>query len=184
MFIQAVLCASALLIGCTKAPVRESSSQEDDPAASVPDIYKPFWGQTFSLADEATLRAALPFERVALERRASMTIGPNYRVVFHRSGLAELDDKGGPAVGRFTSDLDSYSYARLCYLIQRSRFDTLSPSYTIGAVTDQETVIVTVTDSSGEHTVSEYGLVGPIELWTIQETIDGLRAQTLWEPVK
>jgi hypothetical protein len=184
MLLPSILCASIMFLGCTKTPVDESSRPDADSPVNVPDIYKPFWRSTLPSADGAAVLAALPFERVALERRASMTTAPNYRVVFHRSGLAELDDKGGPSIGRFTSYLDSSSYARLCYLIERSHFGALRPNYDIGFVTDQETVVVTVVSSSGEHTVSEYGLAGPIELWTIQQTIDGLRAQTLWQPAK
>ena len=39
------------------------------------------------------------------------------------------------------------------------------------------------TSASGATVDSDYGSVGPIDLWAIQELIDGIREQTEWKAV-
>src|SRR5690348_2725301 len=120
-----LLCTVLLLAACKRSdstPEENLSSDEPLPA-DLPDLYRSFWhGNAASEEEDAANSNNLPCEWIALERRSTMTAAPNYRVVFHRSGLAELDDRGGPTPQRFTGTLDSGSYARLCYLIERSGF--------------------------------------------------------------
>jgi hypothetical protein len=176
-----LLGVAAFLVGCGKPKQHVSSDLDGVLPNDLPAVYQPFWDQSIASNDERAPRAKLPYDRIALERRSGMATAPDYRVVFHRSGLAELDDQGGSPRGRFKSEIHPASYARLCF-IERSRFESLPRDYHYPA-SDQDTAIVSVASSSGKHTVSEYGEVGPIELWTIQQTIDGLKAGLRWEPV-
>lgn len=179
----AMLIVSAFCAACSKSSVQKISDIDVEPVDATPEVYKPFWPGTYSPKTEAELRNTLPFEQVALERHATMTEHPDYRVVFHRSGLAEMDVKGGPSKGRFTSQIGADNYARLCYLIERTRFDTMLADYS-ATTSDSEKVIVTVAGSGGVRSVSDYGMAGPLDMWTIQETIDALKAGCVWEAVK
>jgi hypothetical protein len=44
--------------------------------------------------------------------------------------------------------------------------------------------IVMVSAGKSQKTVTDYGAIGPIQLWTIEELIDGARERTDWKPVR
>jgi hypothetical protein len=105
-------------------------------------------------------------------------------MVLHRDGKAELNAQDHlPKLGRFAGEVDIVDYGRLCYLIENSHFNELRPSYK-GAWSDDATCIVTVTTGTTSKEVSDYGNAGPIELWAIQELLDGIRHKIEWKPVK
>jgi hypothetical protein len=68
----------------------------------------------------------------------------------------------------------------LSYLL-RSKLSGLSDHYESGW-SDQQTITVTVTTSGNSKTVSEYGGMGPIELWGIQEAIAAIAQGVDWRP--
>jgi hypothetical protein len=151
--------------------------------------------------------AALPYEGITLERSNCMVQCPAYKVTLHRAspagqgretsddrlGLAELHaevpersrynyirlfpEKSGDFVGR----VDIWTYGRLCYLLRTSQFDTISDRYAANW-TDARTITVTATAGGKTKVVSEYGGVGPSELWGIQQAIDSIAQIINWTP--
>lgn len=85
-----------------------------------------------------------------------------------------------PALGHFVGEVDIFTYGRLCYLIDHSQFKSFKDWYEAGW-TDDSTCIVTAVSGATQKRVSEYGAVGPIELWGIQQTIDSLRLGIEWK---
>ncbi len=151
--------------------------------------------------------AALPYESITLERSRCMLPCPAYKVTLYRGspagqGRETYEDRFGRAElhatvpaqsldnyirlfpeksGDFTGRVDIWSYGRLCYLLSKSQFSGLSDRYA-AAWTDDRTFTVTATASGNTKTVSEYGGVGPIELWGIQEAIDSIAQGVNWTP--
>ena len=69
-------------------------------------------------------------------------------------------------------------YARLSYLLLRLKFADM-PSYA-SEITEKMTIIVSTTTSKTIKRVSEYGGIGPIELWAIQQAIDSIAQNIRW----
>ena len=148
---------------------------------NVPDLYKPLYLGNLSAEKLEAFRAALPYESITLERTLRPGSTPFYRVTFHRSGKAEFDDfqpKHGPATGQ----IDLLTFARLCYALDNSRFNEFQDQYRAN-LTDSAACIITVSTGKSQKTVTDYGTIGPIQLWTIEQLIDGVRGRTEWKPV-
>ena len=74
-------------------------------------------------------------------------------------------------------------FARLCYLIERLGLPSLQRHYSFPA-TDQETVTLWIESSSSgvpPLIFSDYGEVGPIELWAVESVIDGMCEVAEWQ---
>ena len=187
------------LTGCTghhqanesKPPLRELDaahepdllSSESARMAAVPDRYKPLFEPGLGDDEGAALRANLPYSSISLTRSPCFGTCPVYAVTFHRSGKAELDAvEFLPRKGKFTGEVDLTTYGRLCYVIEQSRFKELRSHYS-SSWTDQSTCVVTVAEGDRRIEVSDYGAVGPIELWAIQELIDSVRSGIDWKPI-
>jgi len=85
--------------------------------------------------------------------------------------------------GEFVGEVNLFSYGRLCYLLDRVRFTNFNSDYS-AMWTDDSTCIVTAIGTNGTKAVSDYGAVGPVELWAIQQTIDNIRQEIEWKKVK
>ena len=102
-------------------------------------------------------------------------------MVLHRDGKAELNAQGHlPKLGKLIGEVNIYTYGRLCYLVESSHFIDFKPDYT-AMWTDDSTCVVTVTTGSKSKTVSDYGSVGPIKLWAIEEVLDATRDKIEWK---
>ena len=183
---------SVALASCSKQeqpqqPIVENpmNGTSEPTVANVPEIYRPFF-DTFGRTEDdvAVARARLPFDSISLVRTPCYGLCPVYEVIFHRDGKAEFTAQENlPKLGKFVGQVRLGTYGRLCYLIENSHFADLKPSYR-AAWTDDTTCILTVTRGKITKAVSDYGRVGPIELWAIQELIDAIRDKTEWTPVK
>ncbi|SRR6266481_5874787 len=153
-------------------------------AEAVPSIYRPLYYGGIGVEQAIALRANLPYESITLERTGCFGTCPIYRVTLWRSGKAELEAKRHlPKLGNFSGEVDLSDYARLCYALDRLHFNEFEADYR-AAWTDDSTAIVTATRAAGQKRVSDYGQVGPIELWTIQELIDGIRERVEWKSTR
>ncbi len=153
-------------------------------ASNVPAIYKPFFSGGFSQDDAKTIRSRLPFESISIRRTGCFGTCPVYEMVLHRDGRAELSAQDHlPKLGRFVGEVRLGTYGRLCYLIENSRFNEMNSNYRANW-TDASTCIVTVTAGGTTKAVSDYGKVGPIELWAIQELLDATKTEIEWKPAK
>ncbi|TAJ88620.1 hypothetical protein EPO44_15480 [bacterium] len=194
--------------GCAVAQENTMPGSGRDVPSGIPAEFQ-FLYQGF-IPREQTLHAvwaALPYESITLERSNCMIQCPAYKVTLYRGnptgqgretyedrlGRAELHafvpernldkytrmfpEKSGDFIGR----VDIWTYARLCYLLNRSQFSVLLDRYE-ARWTDARTITVTATSNGKTKIVSEYGGVGPIELWGIQEAIDSVAQGINWTP--
>ena len=153
-------------------------------ATNTPAIYQPFFSHGLSQDKIETVRSLLPFESIALRRTPCFGPCPVYNIVLHREGKAELNAEDHlPKLGKFVGEVSLNTYGRLCYLIENSHFNEMDSSYR-GLWTDASTCIVTVTSGATTKSVSDYGGVGPIELWAIQELLDATKNEIEWKPAK
>jgi len=156
------------------------------PAAvtNVPDIYKPLYLGEISADKIEAFRAALPYESISLERTSGAGSNPVYRVTLYRSGQAEFEATAFlPKTGRFTGQVDLPTYARLCYVLDNSRFNDFQDKYRANPL-DNTACIVTVSAGKSQKTVTDYGTIGPIQLWAVEQVIDGIRQGIDWKPVQ
>jgi hypothetical protein len=181
--------ALALLVfteGCRKpGPVPQDSTLR-----GVPRIYAPLF-EGGRLRGDAELeapdglehfRSRFPIETITLQRSPCFGRCPVYRFSMNRNGRAELEAiKNMPTLGNFSGEVDAWDYGRLCYLLEQLHFLSFAPAYE-GAWTDDATCTITTTGKDHEKTVSDYGSIGSIELWTIQQTIDNIRHKIVWKP--
>ncbi len=152
--------------------------------ADIPEPYCLFIDGHHSSDEIAELLKRLPFDSISLRRTPCYGTCPVYEVVFHRDGRAEYHAKQHlPQLGDFLGKVYPGDYARLCYLIESSGFKAFKPNYRANW-TDDTTCIVTITKGSTLTAVSDYGSVGPIQLWAIQQTLDSIRNGTEWKPAK
>ena len=180
-----VLGLLGFLLSCSK---QEDSTQTYDlvPAAEnapAPERYRLLFGSSLAATEKDLQRflASLPYDSISLERTPCFGKCPVYNVTFYRNGRAEYEAvRHLPKLGKYAGEIDPFSYGRLCYLIENSRFERMVPGYAADWTDDTE-CIVRVKTGSDTAEVGDYGQVGPIELWAIQEVIDGLCGRIEWK---
>jgi hypothetical protein len=149
-------------------------------AGNVPDIYKPFYGPIGSDAD--TVRSRLPFETISIRRTGCFGDCPIYEVVLYRDGMATMHAEAFmPLQGKFVGEVSLHLSGRLCHFIERIHFSEMDSRYEANW-TDAPTCIVTVIGQSMRKEVSDYGGVGPIDLWALQELLDAAKNEIEWKP--
>ena len=179
----------AFLGACSK---RENQNQETAkpvvffaPATvtNVPDVYKPLYLGELPPDRLAAFRAGLPYESISLQRTSGTASNLIYRVTLYRSGKAEfVTNTPPPKPGEFTGQVDLFTFARLCYTLDNSRFNEFQDKYRADPL-EKNVCLVTVSTGQSKKTVSDYGTIGPIELWTVEQLIDGIRQSIDWKPV-
>lgn len=149
---------------------------------NVPDIYKPLYLGNLSADRVEAFRAGLPYESISLERTTDSASSPIYRVTFHRSGEAELD-VFQPKAGQATGQINLPTFARLCYALDTGGFKDFQDQYRANPL-ENAACMITVSTGKTQKTVTDFGTIGPIQLWTIEQLIDGVRGRTEWKPVR
>ena len=178
-----------LLGACSRKEDQDAKKQPviffaPETISNVPDIYKPLYLGNLSADKIEAFRSALPYESISLERTPCSGSCPVYRVTLHRSGKAELEAKAFlPKPGEFTGQVDLATFARLCYVLDNNRFNDFQDKYRAN-LTDNTACIITASTGKSQKTVTDYGAIGPIQLWTIEELIDGVRERIDWKPMR
>jgi hypothetical protein len=123
--------------------------------------------------------AAPNYEWIAVNRSSSY--GPTYRLVLRRSGGAEFSGNDRSHLeGAYFGHVNWFDYGRLCQLLDALRFSEMLDHYETRS-TDGETWTITARADQRTKTVREYDHVGPLELWAIQQSIEGVRGRIEWE---
>jgi hypothetical protein len=170
-----------LVTGMTATGQRGQDEVSGRPVAeTVPTEFKELYSGNLSTEKVPAMWAGLPYNSITLERTACYGPCQVYRVTFHRGGRVDLNatnwqGKKGDFVG-YASILD---YGKLCHLLTQSRFDMLASQYGF-VTTDSPTYIVTAVGPDNTKRVSENGSFGPVELWGIQQAIDGVAQSIRW----
>ena len=173
------------MVGCAKKIGDPSMGLGETRATEgVPAKYRQIYEGYFGFRDGGKSREALPFESITLERTECYGTCPAYKVTFFRSGAARLEAIAHmPIEGSFESEIDIGRFARMCFALEKFGFASFKSDYR-APWTDDATCIITATTAKGSKIVSDYGEVGPIELWTIQSALDRTRQELHWKPAK
>jgi Domain of unknown function (DUF6438) len=123
-------------------------------------------------------------QSISLARTGCFGECPIYQVTFMRSGDVRLEAKRYmPLSGVFEGKISEETFGRLCYAFEKLGFSNFGNAY-IAPWTDDSTCVVTITTKKGQKEVSDYGSVGPVELWVLQNTLDRIREGVDWAQVK
>jgi hypothetical protein len=179
-----MLALGSALSGACSAEAPESDPYDDVDVEARPIEYI---GVYTAFDEEQTPPwDALPFSRVSLERSACFGSCPAYKIELSQG---EGDETRGPAVyegfsdllriGVFDGTIERGSYARLCQLLEYSRFEDLIPR-SMDATVDGVVMTVSVQRGDDILTVSSVNGEGPSELIALQLSIDALNEQITW----
>lgn len=180
------------IIGCfalascsvSKKKVETSDIFSSEIASNVPPSYKPFYTGRVTEEEVKSVRDRLPFDSISISRTGCLGSCPAYEMVLYRDGSAKLNAQAYlPKIGKFVGEVRLNTYGRLCYLIESSHFSKMNSNYNAEWTCDS-TCIVTVKSGKTVKTVSDYGQVGPIQLWAIQELLDSVKDNIEWTPTK
>jgi Domain of unknown function (DUF6438) len=157
---------------------------ESSESAWVPARYQPLYRGGLSHEEVEQFRAKLPYDSISLQRTPCYGACPVYTITLYRTGRADFEaTRDLPNLGKFAGEVDPITYGRLCYLIDNSRLGEMKPGYS-ATWTDAPTCIVTLTEGTTRKEISDYGSVGPVELWAVQELIDAIRTRIEWAPAQ
>jgi hypothetical protein len=124
----------------------------------------------------------IPYEQITLERTHCFGSCPAYRVIFRRNGTARLITNPDSEESReiFEGTVRLRTYARLALMVDSARRSSPWSRYSASWTDDFEARI-----SAGNHEYSweavDYGEVAPIEIWSLERVLHGLREETKWE---
>jgi hypothetical protein len=148
---------------------------------NVPVIYQQAFLGGSDFYKDPGIRALLPFKRISLKRTGCPGGCAAYNFVIFNDGTAKLEALSGmPKKGMFSGTIDMNTYARLCFALEQLGYLKLENNY-VSEATDLPGCIVSVETKAGEKSVTDYGSVGPIQLWVIQEMLDGVRLRITWQ---
>ena len=183
-FLSVLLVLVAFLGACSRRATTDTQKPlvffAPETVTNVPDVYKPLYLGNLPPDRLAAFRAGLPYDSISLARTTNADASPIYRVTFHRSGQAELDvfqPKKSEAVGL----IDLHTYARLCYALDAGGFNDFKDKYRADPL-EYSACMVTIAAGKNLKTVTNYASIGPIQLWTTEQLIDGVRGRTEWKP--
>lgn len=146
------------------------TTAEAQPRVDLPHIaesYRPFFG--FNPGNIDSVSASLPFASIRLRVAPTWSFNPRFTLTLNRDGSAVLMSSY-PKSGLFDGRVSPFTYGRLSYLIEELGFLSMERDYS-DIWTDLTSFSVTVTTDTSEVSVSDYGGVGPIELWAIQQAL-------------
>jgi hypothetical protein len=130
--------------------------------------------------NDSAFEGILPFSRISLERTGCFGGCPVFRVEFTSDGNATLDAEAHlPLSGHFKTQIGRRDFARLCQLAELAKLRALKPHYE-GGWTDDASYIVRVQAGDQKVEVSDYGAVGPAQLWALAQALDAVRLQAYW----
>lgn len=181
-----VCCVLVGLLGACSRKVNTDTQKPmvffaPEAVTNVPEVYKPLYLGNLPADRLAAFRAGLPYDSISLARTTNADASPIYRVTFHRAGQAEFD-VFQPKPSQATGQIDLHTYARLCYALDTGGFKNFQGKYRANPL-DYSACMVTVAAGKNRKTVTNYANIGPIQLWTTEQLIDGVRGQTEWKPV-
>ena len=162
----------SLLLGCQPAQV-ERVSWSDELQQEITE--------RITIRDPAKVRSLIPYESISIERSPCFVSCPIYKMTLYRDGRAMLvDDHLLPEEARrYSAEIDLKDYARLAQFVEIARKGSKKDEY-MGRWTDDYFVTITVMDSQGGWSVSDYGQVAPPEVWALQQLLFRQYATLRW----
>ena len=118
---------------------------------------------------------------ITLERTACFGFCPIYKVILRSDNTATyIGMKFVERQGTYKAYISGFEH--LAKIIEARRYFSLRDRYT-EPISDMPSAITSVVRNGKRKTIDNYGNSGPIELWEIENLIDGLIANVRWEKV-
>ncbi|MEO8198977.1 MAG: DUF6438 domain-containing protein [Gemmatimonadota bacterium] len=179
----AALCAMACHPGTgARADSTNMEPMTTDSGGTIDSVYR-FLSNPSVPGDSVTaVRSRLPYDSISLRREPCFGTCPIYEATLYRDGRARyVGTRFVERVGTWRGEVSVQDYARLAYLLDKLGFMALPDSFA-ATYTDQPGATLTAHRSpGGTKSVSDYGYVGPVELWALREIFDGILARVAWE---
>ena len=132
--------------------------------------------------DYRQIVSSLPYSAILMERTECYGACPAYKLWLSRAGQARYE--GGSHVkliGVYTGAVHFTYFAHLCNAMERLNFKGMDDEYMADWTDVASTTITLFGDGTNVvKKVHEYGGVGPIELWTLQQSIDAVGTKIEW----
>jgi hypothetical protein len=157
------------------AVVRFQGADRCDPRP-VPGRYA--WLGKVMISDTEIARAqqALPYERIELSESSHPWVSDGFRLELRRDG--SIVESG---TSNRNGTVSIHDYGQLCWLIERSGFETMPNCASNGYDLTWFTVKVWHAGSREPVTVFDYGGVGSPDLWTLRTAIRGVESRASWK---
>jgi hypothetical protein len=167
-------------------PLRAAVGWAPQSDTTVPDVFKPFYEGGIPTDRAASIRAALPFDSVTLERRGGMIIpSGQFKLTLARNGEATLwsdPAKTFGGSGDFVGTVNIYDFGKLSHLISQASIEKMNRRYATHW-TDAQTLTLSVTTRRETITIADYGGAGPVQLWSIEQSMMAIGHAISWRQV-
>lgn len=133
-------------------------------------------------ADAEPADALKRVTEIGIEHTPCYGTCPVYTAVFAADGTVRYTgEEHVDRMGKHTGKVPKEKFEELAKLILDSGFLGLKDDYS-EKITDQASVIATVTAGGERKSVRDYGHAGPKELADVERRIDALLAEVKWDP--
>ena len=179
------LVAMAMAPGCRQLPEQDHSSAAptaDSTQSLVPEYYRFLQHPGVGMEDMDSVWARLPYDSIYLRREPCFGTCPAYDATLYRGGKARYHgERFVPSLGDYRGEVTVQDYGRISYLLDKLAFMSLPDSFSV-PYTDLPGATMTVgRRPQGVKSVHDYGYVGPVELWTVMQVLDGIVGRIQWE---
>ncbi|MBS0202031.1 MAG: hypothetical protein JSS49_03965 [Planctomycetes bacterium] len=119
---------------------------------------------------------------IGLERTACHGTCPIYTVVFKADGTFRyVGEDHVTRKGKHTGRVSPDQFNRLAEYLIESGYMSLDATYDLPEVADFPTTYTMAIVDTKRKLVKNYGDLGPIKLWALQQSIDALLAEAEWD---
>lgn len=119
---------------------------------------------------------------IGLERTACHGTCPIYTVIFKSDGTFRyVGDAHVARKGKHTGRISPDQFNQLSEYLLESGFLNLDATYDLPQIADFPTTYTMAVVDTKRKLVKNYGDLGPVKLWALQQSIDSLLATAEWE---
>lgn len=119
---------------------------------------------------------------IGLERSACFGDCPVYSVIIKSDGTFRYVGEGNVArKGTHTGEISTWDFNQLAEFIVESGYMNLESNYDV-PITDLPAAYTTVVLNGKRKLIRNYGGLGPVRLWMLEQAIDATLLQAQWGP--
>ena len=155
---------------------------QSDSSRAIAAMYRFLNEPGVSVESLDAIIARLPYDSIFLRRDPCFGTCPMYEATLYKNGRARYHgERFVERLGDYTGEVTVQDYARLSYLLDRLGFMSLPDSFSVPYTDLPGATLAAHRNPGGFHSVSDYGYVGPVELWAMREVFDGILTKVPWE---
>jgi len=131
---------------------------------------------------EALQTPAHGVTEIGLERAICFGSCPAYSVTFKPDGSVRyVGIENVPHKGERKGRISDWEFHRLAEFAVKSGYMNMESDYDLPTITDLPVTYSTVVRAEKRKIIRNYGSLGPIELWALQQAADSLLAEVEWD---